>query len=88
LFQVWIKGIFFHPIWASLVSGREEGGMTMTAAAWCLLLGIGFYTYWSIVHWAWTDIGVYAVTAPLIAFGFGLRFLALIDDSDSSLSEL
>ncbi|HHZ74365.1 MAG TPA: hypothetical protein EYN58_04160 [Candidatus Poseidoniales archaeon] len=62
--------------------------MTMTAAAWCLLLGIGFYTYWSIVHWAWTDIGVYAVTAPLIAFGFGLRFLALVDDSDSSLSEL
>ena len=87
-FQAWIKGIFFHPIWTSLVSGREEGGMTMTAAAWCLLLGIGFYTYWSIVHWAWTDIGVYAVTAPLIAFGFGLRFLALVDDSDSSLSEL
>jgi hypothetical protein len=86
-FQAWVKGIFFHPIWTSLISGREEGGMTMTAAAWCLLFGFGFYAYWSVVHWAWTDIGVYAVTAPLVAFGFGLRFLALVDDSDSALQD-
>ena len=79
-FQAWISGVIFNPIWTSLVSGSEEGGMTMSAAAWCLLLGLGFYAYWSIVHWAWTDIGVYAVTAPLLAFGFGLRYLALVGD--------
>ncbi len=79
-FQAWITGVIFNPIWTSLVSGSEEGGMTMSAAAWCLLLGFGFYAYWSIVHWAWTDIGVYAVTAPLLAFGFGLRYLALVGD--------
>ena len=79
-FQAWISGVIFNPIWTSLVSGSEEGGMTMSAAAWCLLIGFGFYAYWSIVHWAWTDIGVYAVTAPLLAFGFGLRYLALVGD--------
>ena len=79
-FQAWISGVIFNPIWTSLVSGSEEGGMTMSAAAWCLLLGFGFYAYWSIVHWAWTDIGVYAVTAPLLAFGFGLRYLTLVGD--------
>lgn len=80
-FQTWIKGVFVNPIWNSLVSGKEEGGLTMTAAAWCLLFGFGTYIYWSLIHWAWTDIGVYAVCAPLIAFGFGLRYLALVDDS-------
>ncbi len=83
-FQAWIKGVIFNPIWTSLVSGKEEGGMTMSAAAWCLLIGFGFYAYWSVVHWAWTDIGVYAVTAPLLTFGFGLRYLALVEDSSST----
>ena len=82
--QAWIKGVFFNPIWTSLVSGSEEGGMKMSGAAWCLLLGFGFYTYWCVVHWAWTDIGVYAVTAPLIAFGFGLRYLAIVDEAGNS----
>jgi hypothetical protein len=86
-FQTWFKGIIFHPIWTSLVSGREEGGITMSAAAWCLLIGFGFYAYWSLVYWAWTDIGVYAVTAPLLAFGFGLRFLALVNETENSTSE-
>ena len=84
-FQAWIKGMIFNPIWTSLVSGNEVGGMKMSAAAWCLLLGFGFYAYWSVVHWAWTDIGVYAVTAPLLAFGFGLRYLALVDDDATTV---
>jgi len=83
-FQAWVRGVIFNPVWTSLVSGNEEGGMTMSAAAWCLLLGFGFYVYWSIVHWAWADIGVYAVTAPLLAFGFGLRYLALVGDEKPS----
>ena len=83
-FPVWVKGILLNPIWTSLVSGTEKGGTTMTAAAWCLFLGFAFYVYWALVHWAWVDIGVYAVAAPLIGFGFGLRYLALVEDGEPS----
>lgn len=80
-FKDWLNGVIFNPIWTSLVSGQEEGGLTMTAAAWCLFFGFGIYFFFALVFWAWTDIGVYAVCAPLVAFGFGLRYLALVDDS-------
>jgi hypothetical protein len=76
-----------NPIWTSLVSGNEKGGTTMTAAAWCLFLGFAFYIYWAIVHWAWVDIGVYAVAVPFIGFGFGLRYLALVEDSNAISAE-
>ena len=85
-FQAWIKGVLLNPIWTSLVSGDEKGGMTMTAAAWCLVTGLFFYAYWAIVHWAWVDIGVYAVTSPILAFGFGLRYLALVEDAENSFA--
>ena len=83
-FQGWLKGLTDDPIWASLTSSGEEGGWTMTFSSWCLLAGFGFYLWWGLVYWAWVDIGVYAVTAPLLAFGFGLRYAALAEAAQSA----
>ncbi len=83
-FVAWLKGVFLNPGWTSLVSTKEEGGLNMTLASWLILIGFSFYGYWAIVHWAWVDIGVYAVTAPLLAFGFGLRYLALVEDENDA----
>lgn len=38
--------------------------------AFLFLLGITFYVCWSWVYNTWTDVGVYAVSATLIGFGF------------------
>ncbi len=48
----------------------------MTAAMWCIVLGLVFYIYQSIVHWNWVDVGVYSVTAALLGFGVALLFAA------------
>ena len=61
--------------WLSLMSMKEAGGK-MTAAMWCILLGLVFYIYQSIVHWNWVDVGVYSVTAALLGFGVALMFSA------------
>lgn len=34
-----------------------------------LIAGIIFYLFWSLHYDAWTDIGVYTVTIPLVVFG-------------------
>ena len=36
-----------------------------------LLLGIGiiFYISWGFLYDAWTDVGLYSITAPLVVFG-------------------
>ncbi|PKK85246.1 MAG: hypothetical protein CVT48_06330 [Thermoplasmata archaeon HGW-Thermoplasmata-1] len=38
-----------------------------------LFAGIIFYFVWNLIYGAWTDIGVYAMTVPLLLFGiFGI----------------
>ena len=34
-----------------------------------LLSGLAFYLSWGALYGAWTDIGVYSVTAVLVGFG-------------------
>ncbi|MEM3444804.1 MAG: hypothetical protein QW115_02390 [Thermoplasmata archaeon] len=34
------------------------------------LLGLTFYICWSLAFNTWTDVGVYAVSATLMGFGF------------------
>jgi len=71
----WIKGIVTCDSWLSLMSTKEAGGK-MTVAMWCIVVGLGFYIYQSIVHWNWVDVGVYSVTAALLGFGGALMFAA------------
>ena len=71
----WIRGVFTSECWLSLMS-TKEAGEKMTMAMWCILLGIVFYVYQSIVHWNWVDVGVYSVTAALLGFGCALMFAA------------
>jgi len=40
-----------------------------------LIAGIGLYLYWAASYDAWTDIGLYAVAAPIIGFGLVGIFL-------------
>jgi hypothetical protein len=74
-FGAWLKCVLLGDHWLSLMSTKESGG-TMTAAMWCIVLGMGFYIYRGIVHWNWVDVGVYSVTASLLGFGFALMFAA------------
>lgn len=71
----WLQSVATCDSWLSLMSTKEAGGQ-MTAAMWCIVLGLGFYTYQSIVHWNWVDVGVYSVTASLLGFGVALMFAA------------
>ncbi len=34
-----------------------------------LIAGLGTYLYWAASYDAWTDIGIYAVSVPVICFG-------------------
>jgi len=83
-FQGWLRGLASDSMWTSLVSSEGKGGWTMTFSAWCLMAGFGFYLWWGIVYWGWVDIGVYAVSAPLLAFGFALRFAAYAEAAESA----
>jgi hypothetical protein len=40
-----------------------------------LIAGLGLYIYWAASYDAWTDIGLYAVIAPVIGFGLVGIFL-------------
>ena len=77
----WIQGIATCDSWLSLMSMKEAGGQ-MTAAMWCIVLGLGFYIYQSIVHWNWVDVGVYSVTAALLGFGVALMFAAKAEEQE------
>mgnify|MGYP001808892785 CR=1 FL=1 len=71
----WMRSVVVCESWLSLMSMKEAGGK-MTAAMWCILLGLVFYISQSIVHWNWVDVGVYSVTAALLGFGVALIFSA------------
>jgi hypothetical protein len=71
----WIRNVATCDSWLSLMSTREAGEK-MTAAMWCIVIGLVFYVYQSIVHWNWVDVGVYSVTAALLGFGVALMFAA------------
>jgi len=40
-----------------------------------LIAGIGTYLFWAASYDAWTDIGLYAVSVPVIGFGLAGIFL-------------
>ena len=68
-----------NDLWVSLAS-TEVGGWYLTGAAWCILSGIVFYTYWGISYMAWVDPGVYVVTIALIASGMGMKILSGLEE--------
>ena len=40
-----------------------------------LFAGLAIYLYWAASYDAWTDIGLYAISAPIIGFGLVGIFL-------------
>ena len=70
-----------NDLWISLAS-TEVGGWYLTGAAWCILSGIVFYTFWGISYMAWVDPGVYVVTIALISSGIGMKILSGLDEED------
>ena len=40
-----------------------------------LIAGLSLYIYWAASYDAWTDIGLYALSAPIIGFGLVGIFL-------------
>jgi hypothetical protein len=40
-----------------------------------LIAGLALYIGWAAIHDAWTDIGLYAISAPIIGFGLVGIFL-------------
>ncbi|MBS3781095.1 MAG: hypothetical protein KGY66_01465 [Candidatus Thermoplasmatota archaeon] len=53
------------------VNDQTESGRNILSLFYALLAGSGlaFYFSWSFLYGTWTDIGVYAVSVVLIAFG-------------------
>jgi len=53
------------------VNNQTESGRNLLSLFYALLAGSGlaFYVSWSFLHGTWTDIGVYAVSVVMIAFG-------------------
>ncbi|MFP4000382.1 MAG: hypothetical protein ACLFSM_05225 [Thermoplasmata archaeon] len=53
------------------VNDQSQSARNMLSLFYALLAGTGlaFYISWSFLYGTWTDIGVYAVSAVLIAFG-------------------
>jgi len=53
------------------VNDHTESERNILTLFYALLAGSGlaFYVSWSLLHGTWTDIGVYAVSVVLIAFG-------------------
>jgi len=53
------------------VNDQTENGRSILSLFYALLVGSGlaFYVSWSFLHGTWTDIGVYAVSVVMIAFG-------------------
>lgn len=70
-----LRSLVDNSTWRAL--GSAENGLSHTVGAWCLLGGLLFYVARGIMHTNWFDPGVYAVSAVLVAFGFGLRALAM-----------
>lgn len=40
-----------------------------------LIAGLGLYLYWAASYNAWTDIGLYSISVPIIGFGLVGVFL-------------
>ncbi len=53
------------------VNDQTESERNILTLFYALLAGSGlaFYVSWSLLYGTWTDIGVYAVSVVLIAFG-------------------
>ncbi len=80
----WAKSLFVNGTWPALADPSHKG-WSMTAAAWCLLLGFVCYAYYGICYTGWTDPGVYSVTISLLAFGFALKASANAPAGDENL---
>jgi len=48
---------------------KSEGNILTLFYALLAGTGLAFYVSWSFLYGTWTDIGVYAVSVVLIAFG-------------------
>ncbi|MFW5945398.1 MAG: hypothetical protein ACOCSJ_00590 [Candidatus Natronoplasma sp.] len=53
------------------VNDQTESGRSILSLFYALLAGTGFafYLSWSLLYGTWTDIGVYAVSVVMVAFG-------------------
>ena len=77
------QSMVINDTWPALVGG--EGGMMRSIGAWCLLLGFGFYLYYSAMYTAWIDLGVYSVSVTLVAFGFALNAASRAPPGDETV---
>ena len=80
----WVKGLFVNDTWPALNDPSLAGGQR-TLAAWCLLLGLGFYLYFGIAHHGWIDVGVYSVAIALMASGFALNHASRVPPGDENI---
>ena len=80
----WFKGLLINDMWPAL-NDASVGGGQRTTAAWCLLLGLGFYFYFGFAHSAWIDVGVYSVTIALVAMGFALNHASRVPPGDENI---
>ena len=69
-----ISGFFQSAFIGDLFSSAN--GVINTIASWLVIIGIGFYFYWSVINTTWVDPGVYSVMIVFVTFGFGLRVMA------------
>ena len=80
----WFKGLLINDMWPAL-NDASVGGGQRTTAAWCLLLGLGFYFYFGFAHSAWIDVRVYSVTIALVAMGFALNHASRVPPGDETI---
>ena len=78
-----LTSIFVNDTWPALVG--SEGGLMRAVAAWCLLLGFGFYIGYSVLYMTWIDLGVYSVSITLVAFGFALNAASRAPPGDETV---
>jgi hypothetical protein len=77
------QSMVINDTWPALMGG--EGGMMRSIGAWCLLLGFGFYIFYSAMYTAWIDPGVYSVSITLVAFGFALNAASRAPPGDETV---
>ena len=77
------RSLVLNDTWPALVG--SEGGLMRAIAAWCLLLGFGFYIGYSALYMTWIDLGVYSVSITLVAFGFALNAASRAPPGDDTV---
>ena len=77
----WMKSILEVDMFNDLIT-TENGGWPATLGIWSIMMSLGFYFYWGVMHMAWIDPGVYSIAIAMMAVGMVLRMLSTVESDE------